>query len=201
MHYNGFIKERQNNNILYYTALAHVRIMTNIKILKYPHPALRKKARPVMKIDKSIIRLAQQMLDAMYKEGGVGLAATQIGKSIRMVVINLTKKPSDAFILINPKIEKKTGKIQETEGCLSLPGMTAEVTRCKGIICRALNLEDKEIIIDTENIDPKVAEVLSRVIQHELDHLDGVLFIDYLSDSEKKNIAQQLQTLKTQFKH
>ena len=184
--------------------------MANIKILKYPHPALRKKAKPIIKVDKSIIRLAQQMLDAMYKEGGVGLAAPQVGKSVRMVVINLTKKPSDAIVLINPKIEKKTGKLHESEGCLSLPGLTAEVNRCKEVVCRALNLEDREIIINTETVhpggsaggmtDPRVAEVLARVIQHELDHLDGILFIDYLSDIQKKALDQQLQALEAQHK-
>jgi len=171
-----------------------------IKVIKYPHPALRKKAKPIIKIDKSIITLAQQMLDVMYKEGGVGLAAPQVGKSIRMVVINLTKKPSDAIVLINPKIEKKTGKLHESEGCLSVPGVTAEVIRCKGVVCKALNLEDKEIVIDTETADPKVAEVLARVIQHELDHLDGILFIDYLSDSQKEALGKQLQTLEAQHK-
>lgn len=171
-----------------------------IKIIKYPHPVLRKKAKPILKIDKTIAGLAQQMLDAMYKEGGVGLAAPQVGKSIRMIVINLTKKPSDAIVLINPRIEKKTGKIQEAEGCLSLPGLTAEVTRCKGVVCRARNLEDKDIVIDTETIEPKVAEVLARVIQHESDHLDGILFIDYLSDSQKKALSRQLQELEAKCK-
>jgi len=171
----------------------------NIKILTYPDPRLRKKTKPITKIDDTIRRLTRQMLDVMYKEGGVGLAAIQVGKPIRLIVINLTKKPSDEIVLINPKIVKKMGKIQETEGCLSLPGIKASVPRYKNIVCRTLNLEGKELYIDTNSKESEAGQLLSRVIQHELDHLEGILFIDYLSDADRKPLTHQLKDLEAKY--
>lgn len=164
--------------------------------MAYPDPRLRKKAKLVKEIDASIKDFVRQMFNLMYKQGGVGLAATQVGKLIRLVVINLTKKPSDEIVLINPKIDKKTGEIKDTEGCLSLPGLTAKVRRYRRIVCRAIDLEGKEFSIDTDlYVPPKEAEdrpsLLARALQHEIDHLDGILFIDYLSDAEKKGLALQ----------
>lgn len=171
-----------------------------LRILTYPHPALRKKAKPVNRIDESIRHLARAMLGLMYKENGVGLAATQVGKLVRLIVINTTKKPTDEIILINPRIEKTSGLIQEPEGCLSFPGLSARVSRHKRIICRATDINGKEIFIDTGltvSDDKKPAPcLLSRVIQHEIDHLDGIVFIDHLSPEDKESLSDALRKLK-----
>lgn len=164
-----------------------------MKVLIYPHPSLRKKAKTVKQIDGNIRQLARQMLDLMYKEGGVGLAATQVGKPIRLIVVNLSKKPSDEIVLINPQINFSQGKIEEVEGCLSLPGISARVTRYQQIMGEAISLEGRQITFDFRDL-------LSRIIQHEIDHLDGILFIDRLTESARKEIASQLKTLEEKTK-
>ena len=123
-----------------------------MKILTYPDSKLRQKAKPLKTINKDIVKLARNMLDLMYKESGIGLAATQISNPIRMLVINLTKKPLDEIILINPKITKKSGKFNEEEGCLSVPGVKAIIPRYKRIICKAKNIVGQDITIDTGNL-------------------------------------------------
>ncbi|MBI4834331.1 MAG: peptide deformylase [Planctomycetes bacterium] len=161
-----------------------------LTILKYPDHKLRRKAQDVKEINKDLKQLARKMLDLMYKENGIGLAATQVGRPLRMVVINLSKKPEGELVLVNPKITKKSGKLCEEEGCLSVPGFSAKVPRHKRILCEALNLDGQKIEIDTGLVpvseDKNIQENLSRVIQHETDHLNGVLFVDYLTGEEKK---------------
>jgi peptide deformylase len=169
-----------------------------LTILKYPDPKLRRKAQDVRQINKDLKQLARKMLDLMYKENGVGLAATQVGKPLRMLVINLSKKPAGEIVLINPKINKKSGKIHEEEGCLSVPGFSAKVSRHKRILCEALNLDGRKIEIDTGLIpvteEQSIQDNLSRVIQHEMDHLDGVLFVDYLTEEEKKALKEKVKS-------
>jgi peptide deformylase len=167
--------------------------MAILKILTYPNPVLRKKSAPITKFDGSIKRIARQMLDAMYKANGVGLAAIQVGKPIRLIVINLSKKPEGEIVLINPKLDKKGEKIVSAEGCLSLPGVSAEISRYKNVICRALNAEGKEFHIDTNSLDSEIGAILAKAFQHEYDHLEGTLCVDYLSEADKKLFEEQLK--------
>lgn len=137
---------------------------------------LRKKARSITKISKKLRTLAKDMLETMYHANGVGLAAPQVGISERMVVIDVGSGP---IILINPEITKKEGENRDVEGCLSLPGRSEYVTRAERVWVTALDLNGKQINLTGEGL-------LARAFQHEIDHLNGILFIDYLNDSKEQ---------------
>ncbi len=158
------------------------------KILTEPDPILRKKCEPLEKVDDNVRKLMNEMLDIMYKAPGIGLAAIQIGILKRLVVIDISKEKEkkDPLFLINPEImsRSETKSVYE-EGCLSLPGQFAEVERPSECILKYLDLDGKE-----KNL--KAKGLLSTCIQHEVDHLDGVLFIDYLSKLKKDMIVKKL---------
>ncbi len=160
----------------------------NRKILIEPDPILRKKCEPLEKVDDNVRKLMNEMLDIMYKAPGIGLAAIQIGILKRLVVIDISKEKEkkDPLFLINPEImsRSETKSVYE-EGCLSLPGQFAEVERPSECILKYLDLDGKE-----KNL--KAKGLLSTCIQHEVDHLDGVLFIDYLSKLKKDMIIKKL---------
>jgi peptide deformylase len=147
-----------------------------LKILTLEDPRLRQKAKPIAKITKRHRLLARDMLATMYDaKNGVGLAAPQIGVPERIVVIDIGKGP---LILFNPKVTNKEGKNKEVESCLSVPDRNEYVTRADKVSVLYMNLEGKTVKIDGTG-------VLARVLQHEIDHLDGVLFIDYLNKGVK----------------
>ena len=162
-----------------------------MKILTYPNRKLHKKIKKVDKIDRALKKIVRRMFDLMYKEGGVGLAASQAGYQFRLAVINLTKNPKDELVLINPVITDRNGQVINDEGCLSVPGVTAPVKRSKQITCQALDLNGREIVLRDD-------ELLARVLQHEIDHLNGVLFIDRLEPAERQKIEQKLKELENQ---
>jgi peptide deformylase len=137
-----------------------------------PDPVLREKAKRVPKIDASIHRLIDDMIETMYAAHGVGLAAPQIGISLRLVVIGIPDE--EPFALINPEIVKVTGERRVEEGCLSLPGYRAELTRHKTVIAKALSQEGKEIRIKSKD------DLLAQALEHEIDHINGILYIDHL---------------------
>lgn len=145
--------------------------MALIKIRTSEEPVLRQKSREITKITKKIKVLAQDMLDTMYQANGVGLAAPQVGISERIVVIDVGTGP---IVLINPVITKAEGKNRDVEGCLSLPGRNEYVTRAEKVSVVALDLTGKQINLTGEGL-------LARAFQHEIDHLNGILFIDYLN--------------------
>ena len=155
--------------------------MSILNIDVYPAPVLKRKTGKILEIDESIRQLAEDMLETMYKAPGVGLAAPQIGHSISLVVADPGKndKPSP-LILINPEITEHEGQTGITEGCLSVPGYTAEVPRYQKIIVKAYTLDEKEVELTLEDF-PAI------ILQHELDHLQGILFIDRISRL-KRNI-------------
>jgi len=155
-----------------------------MKVLTYPHKSLTKKAAPVKAFNNTIRDLARKMFQLMYKENGVGLAATQIGEACRLIVVNPTKKSSDEIVLVNPQIAKSSGNICEEEGCLSLPGISAKVNRSLKITCHAFNLKG-------EKINDEFEDILARVVQHEIDHLNGILFVDRLSPGEKDALIKK----------
>jgi len=146
-----------------------------MKILIYPHEILRTNSDPVKKIDGGLQSLIDHMIDTMYRAGGVGLAANQVGKPIRLAVIDCVpeEERGNPLILINPIIVEKEGEIVKEEGCLSIPGYTAKIGRAERVLVRAYNRDGKEIEIEAKGL-------LSRCLQHELDHLSGICFVDRL---------------------
>ncbi|HEY8490900.1 MAG TPA: peptide deformylase [Dehalococcoidia bacterium] len=147
-----------------------------IKTLPKDEAILRQKAKRVTKIDDRIQRLIDDMIDTMRAAPGVGLAAPQVGVSLRVCVIEVPDHP--VYALINPEIVKRSGERRVTEGCLSIPGYWAELTRSEKVTVKALGRDGKEFRIRN------ATGLLAQAIEHELDHLDGILYIDYLEHPE-----------------
>lgn len=150
--------------------------MAILKIKKYGENVLRQKSKEVTKISKKIQVLIENLVDTMYHNNGVGLAAPQVGENVRIFVIDVTdpNEAPDPIIFINPKIIKKEGAINSYEGCLSFPQMYTNVRRYKSVKVKALNFNGKPFVIEAKD-----GSLLARAIQHEFDHLDGVLFVDH----------------------
>ena len=146
-----------------------------LKIIKDPNPILRKKSKAIRKITPEISKLINEMFEAMYANNGVGLAAPQIGKNIQLAVVDIGDK--NQIILINPKIKKRSGKQIFQEGCLSVPGFDGPVERASHIFVKCLNSKGDPIEIEVQGF-------LATVIQHEMDHLTGKLFVDRVKDPE-----------------
>ncbi|MBN2675938.1 MAG: peptide deformylase [Alphaproteobacteria bacterium] len=169
-----------------------------MEITYYPNPLLRKIAKPVAKITPQVLQTLDNMLALMYvanDKGGVGLAGPQVGLSERLLVIDPSHEDEERtpYFLINPEIVELSGEDCEyEEGCLSLPGIYAPVVRPEKCILKYLDREGKEQIIKADGF-------LARVIQHEMDHLNGKLFIDYLSPLRKKIIAKKLKMLEERY--
>ncbi len=140
-------------------------------------PVLREKAKKVKKVDASIQKLIDEMIDTMHAAPGVGLAAPQVGVSLRVVVI---ETPDDGLMaLINPEVVKASGKRQVMEGCLSVPGYQAEITRSKQVTVKALDRDGKEIRLKAADT------LLAQALEHEIDHINGILYIDYLTSADE----------------
>ncbi len=157
------------------------------KIIVEPDPILRKKCNPVEKVDDEIKKLMKDMLETMYDAPGIGLAAIQIGILKRLVVIDISKdEKKNPLFLVNPKIisQSKTTSVYE-EGCLSLPGQFAEIERPSECLVKYIDLDGKEKELKADGL-------LATCIQHEVDHLNGILFIDYLSKLKKDMIIKKL---------
>ncbi|MEI7903797.1 MAG: peptide deformylase [Candidatus Firestonebacteria bacterium] len=165
--------------------------MEKSKIKLYGDPVLRKKAQPVKKIDDRIRTEAAKMLEIMRKARGVGLAANQVGLLDRLCVIDTNRGDTkgEIYTLLNPVIIRNEGKLKVEEGCLSFPELCGEVERPAYVRVRAVDLEGREFEADAEGL-------LARALQHEIDHLDGVLFIDYLSFAKKLLMKKELDALK-----
>jgi len=157
--------------------------VAKFEIKIYPDAVLKKKAVEISKVDGEIKKLAKDMIETMYAGDGAGLAGPQVGKSKRIFVLDIGKGP---MVFINPKIYDKRGKQVDIEGCLSLPGLEAKVKRAESLRCKYLNREGKEQEIESEDL-------LARVIQHENDHLDGILFIDRMGFLRRKKLLQGLR--------
>jgi peptide deformylase len=150
-----------------------------VQIIQYPHPTLRRVAKPLRRFDADLRRIVAGMFEKMYEAKGVGLAASQVDIPLRFFVLNLEADPArgdQERVFINPVISKPKGQKLAEEGCLSLPGLYGDVTRSERITVHAYDLAGNEV---RESVDG----LLARVIQHETDHLDGVLFIDRLAPS------------------
>jgi peptide deformylase len=163
--------------------------MAILEILQYPHPILKKKTQPIQKIDPTIRRLIQDMAETMYAAPGVGLAAPQVGHPLRLAVLDITpaNQAKNLVVLINPEIVVAEGECLWEEGCLSVPDYNEEVKRKKKIVVRCQNLEGENVEVVGDN------NLLSIALQHEIDHLDGILFIDRLSKLKRDLFKKRLQ--------
>ncbi len=146
------------------------------KVLKYGEKSLREKSKEVHKVSRKITDLVQDLLDTMYAQNGVGLAAPQIGVNLRVFVIDVSSndEPLRPIVFINPKIIKKSGAIVSEEGCLSFPEAYTKVKRYKNVMVKALDIHGHSFVTEAND-----GSLLARAIQHENDHLDGILFIDH----------------------
>ncbi|MCU7843541.1 MAG: peptide deformylase [Candidatus Thiodiazotropha sp. (ex Monitilora ramsayi)] len=160
--------------------------MAILDILHFPDPRLRNKAKPVAEVDDSIRRLVDDMLETMYQAPGIGLAATQVNVAKQVVVIDISEEKNEPLVLINPEIVVKEGVEQMEEGCLSVPGIYEMVTRADHIRLRALDRDGSPFEMEAD-------ELLAVCIQHELDHLEGKLFVDYLSSLKRQRIRKKLE--------
>jgi peptide deformylase len=160
--------------------------MAILQILEYPDPRLRTRAEPVAEVDDELRELANDMLETMYAAPGVGLAATQVNVHKRLLVADVSEDRSDPHILFNPEILEKDGVQVAEEGCLSVPGIYESVERAEHILVKCLGPDGEPLEFEAEGF-------LAVCIQHEMDHLDGKLFVDYLSDLKRQRIRKKLE--------
>ncbi|WP_456448895.1 peptide deformylase [Thiolapillus sp.] len=160
--------------------------MAILDILKFPDPRLRNSAKPVAEVDESVRKLADDMLQTMYEAPGIGLAATQVGVARQVIVIDISEDRDDPLVLINPEILESEGEEEMEEGCLSVPGFYDTVKRAEKVKLKAMDLEGVEFTRDLDGL-------LAVCVQHEIDHLHGKLFVDYLSRLKRERIRKKLE--------
>ncbi|WP_300493417.1 peptide deformylase [uncultured Methylophaga sp.] len=160
--------------------------MAQLNILHFPDPRLRLKAKPIEKVTDEIRQLANDMLETMYDAPGIGLAATQVNQQKRLIVIDVSEDKTSPLFLINPELIETEGEREFEEGCLSVPEAYETVIRADTIRVRALNLQGETFEMDADGI-------LATCIQHEIDHLEGKLFVDYLSNLKRQRIKKRLE--------
>jgi peptide deformylase len=165
-----------------------------LQIITYPHPTLRKQSKPLRRVDTELRQIVRQMFDLMYAAEGVGLAANQVDLPMRFFVVNLDAEAGkgEELVFINPVVSQTKGSEESEEGCLSLPGLYGNVVRPKQVMVNAYNLAGEEIKM-------KVTGLFSRVIQHELDHLNGVLFPDRMSTTALAEARPVLNEFEIEF--
>ena len=159
--------------------------MALLNILHYPDPRLRTKAQPVKEVDEAIRRQIRDMFETMYAAPSIGLAATQVDFHQRLIVIDISEDKSQPLALINPELLNKEGEQTYDEGCLSVPGFYEPVDRAARIRVRSLDQDGKPFEMDAEGL-------LAVCIQHEMDHLEGKLFVDYLTEMKRTRIRKKL---------
>jgi peptide deformylase len=166
-----------------------------MEIVKYGHPALLWKSQPLAEITPELKRTVRKMFDLMYEAKGIGLAANQVGLPYRFFIVNATADPAETeeeLVFINPEIVRRKGSEEGEEGCLSLPELYGDVPRAEEIVVEAYDLDGEGFAIEAE-------ELMARVIQHENDHLDGVLFIDRMSDFSRQEIEPRVAVFADEF--
>jgi peptide deformylase len=178
--------EAQSSCIIATDVVTEERTMAIREIRKYPDPVLRKRALPVKTVDDELRKLVDDMIETMYAEPGVGLAAPQIGVSLRLLVTDITvgEKPDSLIVLVNPKIVSSSGRVIEEEGCLSIPNIRAEIPRAESVEIRGWDLDQQEVIL-------KERGYLARAFQHEMDHLDGILIWDRMSKIQREVLKNE----------
>jgi peptide deformylase len=163
-------------------------LLSILTVLEFPDERLRKKAVVVKTVDDKIRKLVDDMLETMYHSHGVGLAATQIDVHQRIVVIDVSEEKDEPLFLINPEIIEKDGIKESEEGCLSVPGFFEKVNRAEHIRVKALNRDGQSFEFDA-------TELLAVCVQHEIDHLNGKLFVDYISPLKRQRIKKKLEKI------
>jgi peptide deformylase len=167
-----------------------------MEILPYPHPALRWKTKPIQEINDDLRRVVAEMFELMYAAKGIGLAAPQVGLPYRLFILNLTGEPGEKeeeLVFINPEILKRKGTTEGEEGCLSFPGMYGQVKRAAKVVIEAFNLQG-------ECFEYSLDDLAARAVQHESDHLDGVLYIDRMAETVKRELDPVIGDFETQFR-
>ena len=159
-------------------------------ILRYGEPPLHQAAQPVTTFDDALERLIDDMIETMYAAPGIGLAATQVGVALRLFVVDLSvgRTPSDLIVMVNPEFLERDGMQLEEEGCLSVPGFNATVVRPSRVILRGVDREERPRTIEATGL-------LARAFQHEMDHLDGTVFVDRLRGIKRDVIVRKIQKM------
>lgn len=160
--------------------------MALLQILEFPDPRLRNRAQPVTQVDAALRTLIDDMFETMYAAPGIGLAATQVNVAKQLIVIDVSEQHDSPLVFINPQIVAREGVEETEEGCLSVPGVFDKVTRAEKIRVRALGRDGKPFELQADGL-------LAVCIQHEIDHLDGKLFVDYLSELKRTRIRKRLE--------
>jgi peptide deformylase len=166
-----------------------------LEIITYPHPTLRRVSKPLRRVDADLRKTIREMFGLMYSAKGIGLAANQVDLPLRLFIVNLEAKPDagEELVFINPVISLPRGGSDEAEeGCLSLPGLYGQVVRPKQVRINAYSLDGREIQMDATGL-------MARCVQHELDHLDGVLFTDRMSAAARADLQEELDVFETEF--
>jgi peptide deformylase len=160
--------------------------MALLSILEYPDPRLHVVAEPINVVNDEIRRLVRDMAETMYAAPGVGLAATQVGIHKRLIIIDISDTHDQLNVLINPRILERSGQAMLEEGCLSVPGVFEKVARAERVKARALNADGVDVEIEAQGL-------LAVCIQHEMDHLDGKVFVEYLSRLKRQRILARIR--------
>jgi len=170
-------------------------LIGRLELVEYPHPALLRRAKPLVRIDESLCDAVAQMFDIMYEAEGIGLAAPQVALPYRLFVVNTTGRrgTGEEMVFVNPSLSRPRGTALQEEGCLSLPGLRMDVRRPERIVVEAWSLDGAPIRLDLEGL-------LSRVVQHEFDHLEGRLFTDRLPDAAALEARRMLDDFRDDFR-
>lgn len=166
-----------------------------MQIIKYPHPTLRHQSKPLRRVDGELKKIVRQMLDLMYQNNGIGLAANQVDLPYRLLVFNVTGDPAvrdEEYVFINPVITDRKGSAEDREGCLSFPEIFAPVIRSERVSVNAYSLNGEELSYQFDGL-------YARVAQHEADHLDGILFVDRLSPANRLAVKEDLAAFEREF--
>jgi len=166
-----------------------------LQIVQYPHPTLRHVSKPLKRVDKELHATVREMFELMYAAKGVGLAANQVDLPYRLFIINLESDPhapEKELVFLNPVLTSRKGTAEAEEGCLSLPGLYADVKRPERVTLNAYDLAGQEITLELDGL-------FARAVQHEIDHLDGILFIDRLSPTAEMGVKETLAEFELQF--
>lgn len=165
-----------------------------IELVEYPHPALLRRTSPLVRVDDALCDAVERMFEIMYESVGVGLAANQVGLPYRLFIVNTEASPDagEEMVFINPVLSRPRGNAVQEEGCLSLPGLRMDVRRPEKVVLDAWTMEGEQVRLDLEGF-------LSRVVQHECDHLDGRLFTDRLPDAAAIEARRSLDTMREVF--
>ena len=167
----------------------------SLQIIHYPHPTLRHPSKPLKRVDAELRKIVAEMFELMYQHEGVGLAANQVDLPYRLFVANVEGKPDakeTEFVFINPVLSAGRGQEEDEEGCLSIPGVYAPVTRNQTVKIQGYDLSGNEVVAELEGL-------MARIVQHETDHLDGTLFIDRLSPTQLAAVRDKLEEFELDF--